>query len=168
MHTPDERAQIMHALEAFIHQRPGLDPRNYISHGMDRDGRAAYRSEVRSITKDLHHARALLSQVRWRDSIDAEALKTALRGSFSGRLSWVPASTWQCQKCSCVSGGAQALATAPDCCGEPMRQNHKLEYTAAPSVLSWQAPCGIISASACRHPTAARTATALNVRPTTA
>jgi hypothetical protein len=42
---------------------------------------------MRGITKDRHHAEELLRAVE-RRSIDAPALKLALTGSFSGRLSW--------------------------------------------------------------------------------
>lgn len=87
-HATDERDAILNAMNAFAEQRPGLDPRNYISDWRDTAGRSAYRAEARSITRDLRHARELLSAVRWRSSIDAEALKTALRGAFSGRLTW--------------------------------------------------------------------------------
>lgn len=75
----DERQQILYALARFIRQRPGLEFGNY-------GDVAAYRAELRQITKDLHHARALLAAVSWR-SIDADALKNAFR-AFSGRLSW--------------------------------------------------------------------------------
>jgi hypothetical protein len=77
---------ILNALSAFANQRPGLDPRNYISHGMDSAGRAAYRAEVRSITKDLHHARTLLRAVELSDGITADDLIKASTRAFSGRL----------------------------------------------------------------------------------
>ena len=85
--TPREaRDNILHALAAFAATRPGLDPRNYISSWSDTEGRKAYAAEVRSITKDLHHARALLTAVRLSGITEAQ-LVTAFR-SFSGRLSW--------------------------------------------------------------------------------
>lgn len=84
--SPDnEREQILAALHRWINQRPGLDPRNY---GTDCNGWSAYRSESRSITRDLHDARQLLAAVSWRTSIGAKALKDALRHSYSGRLTW--------------------------------------------------------------------------------
>lgn len=76
-----EREMILDSLAEFAAQRPGLEFGNY-------GDIAAYRSEMRGITKDLHHARVLLAAVRWRSSIDADALKAALKGAFSGRLSW--------------------------------------------------------------------------------
>jgi hypothetical protein len=85
--APDEKAQILFALGKFIRQRSGIDPRNYISHGMDDAGRKAYRAEARSITRDYQHARALLAAVRMR-SISAENLKSAFTRAYSGRLSW--------------------------------------------------------------------------------
>lgn len=91
MHTQtaiarEARDTILHALAAFAATRPGLDPRNYISGWSDTEGRKAYAAEVRSITKDLHHARALLTAVRL-SSISEAQLIEAFR-AFSGRLSW--------------------------------------------------------------------------------
>jgi hypothetical protein len=75
-----EREQILEALAAFIRQRPGLEFGNY-------GDVSAYRSEMRSITKDRHDAERLLAQVSWREGITAENLKEAFR-AYSGRLSW--------------------------------------------------------------------------------
>lgn len=80
------RADILHALAAFAETRPGLNPRDYARDWRDTKGRKAYAAEVRSITRDLHHARALLTAVRL-SSITEAQLVTAFR-SFSGRLSW--------------------------------------------------------------------------------
>lgn len=76
----DERERILRAMSVFAEQRPGLKWGNY------GDARA-YRSESRSITRDLHDARQLLAAVGWRSSIGAEQLRAAFR-AFSGRLSW--------------------------------------------------------------------------------
>lgn len=84
----NERVHILTALRAFAEQRPGLDPRNYISSYRDTAGRSAYFAEARSITKDLRHARELLAAVAWRSSIGPEELKHAIRHAFAGRLSW--------------------------------------------------------------------------------
>jgi hypothetical protein len=73
-------------LEDFIHQRPNLEPGNYISSGWDEEGRKAYRSEARRITRDLNDARLLLRQVTWRDFTEEE-WKEAFT-AYSGRLSW--------------------------------------------------------------------------------
>ena len=83
--TPREaRDNILHALAAFAATRPGLDPRDYISSWNDTAGRKAYAAEVRSITKDLHHARALLTAVRLSSISEAQLIE-----SFRGkRLSW--------------------------------------------------------------------------------
>lgn len=45
---------------AYIHKRPQLDPRDYISGWHDTDGRANYRREAREITQQLNDARVLL------------------------------------------------------------------------------------------------------------
>lgn len=75
-----ERVNIIAALYRFVAQRPGLEFGNY-------GDVAAYRSELRGITKDLNHARQLIRAVEL-SSIDAEALKEAFKSAFSGRLSW--------------------------------------------------------------------------------
>ena len=74
-----DKSTIIAALDAWIRQRPGLDYGNY-------GDWTAYRSEVRSIGKDLQHARALLNYVAWHDSITAEMILSAAQ---SGRLSIV-------------------------------------------------------------------------------
>ena len=76
----DKKASIIDALSRFAAQRPGLDFANY---GDIR----AYRSEARSIGRDLQHARELLRYVAWHDSIDADAILAAARSNYSGRLS---------------------------------------------------------------------------------
>lgn len=77
-----KREQILQALIAFVRQRPGLEFCNY-------GDVSAYRSELRGITKDRRHAEELLSAVSWREGIDADALLSAAKGAFSGRLSIV-------------------------------------------------------------------------------
>jgi hypothetical protein len=79
------REQILQALDAFARQRPGLDPRNYISDWRDIEGRKMYRQESRAITRDLHDFQALLAQVAWRSSITANDLREAF-SAYSGRL----------------------------------------------------------------------------------
>ena len=71
------RDHILGKLAAFAAKRPRL------KYG-DWGDRAAYRAEVRGITKDLHHARALLTAARLSGVTEAQ-LVAALR---SGRLSW--------------------------------------------------------------------------------
>ena len=75
----DLKTQIVLALSAWVSQRPGLDYGNY-------GDPVAYRAEVRSIGKDLQHARALINYVAWHDSITAEMILDAAK---SGRLSIV-------------------------------------------------------------------------------
>ena len=75
----NRKEALLDALRVFISQRPGLDFGNY-------GDVSAYRSESRSITKDKHHAQALLSAVAWRDSITADDIIAASRHAFSGRL----------------------------------------------------------------------------------
>jgi len=76
----DIKPQLIQALRAWVAQRPGLDYGNY-------GDPVAYRAEMRSIGKDLQHARAMINYVAWHDSITAEMiLKAADNG---GRLSIV-------------------------------------------------------------------------------
>lgn len=77
-----ERDAILAAIAAHVAQRSGIDGRNY---GGDRD---AFLGDYRPMLQHGRDARAMLAQIRWRDSIDAAALKEALRSAFSGRLSW--------------------------------------------------------------------------------
>lgn len=73
------KQEIIAALRTFINQRPGLEYGNY-------GDPVSYRAEVRSIGKDLAHARELLRFVELRDSITADAIIKASEGAFSGRL----------------------------------------------------------------------------------
>lgn len=75
----NRKAAILQALQVFIAQRPGMDPRNY-------GDWASYRQESREVTRDRAHAETLLHSVEWRDSIGADAIIEGFRGAFSGRL----------------------------------------------------------------------------------
>jgi hypothetical protein len=77
-----EKDQILAALTRWIHKRPKLEYCNY-------GDPTAYRSEARSITRDLHHAREMLRAVSWRDNITADDLLAAARANYAGRLSLV-------------------------------------------------------------------------------
>jgi len=79
------KQKIIDALYAFSNKRPGLEPGNYIRDHRDSEGRATYRAESRSITKDLNHARALLRRVEL-SGITAEQIIEASKEAFSGRL----------------------------------------------------------------------------------
>ena len=64
------KQQIIDALRAFTHKRPGLEYGNY-------GDPAAYRAEMRAINKDLHQARALLRYVELHASISAAYINKA-------------------------------------------------------------------------------------------
>jgi hypothetical protein len=82
------RQAIIDSLYAFINQRPGLEPGNYIRDWRDTEGRRAYNQEARTITRDLQTARLLLRQVELREiSFPTEKIVEAARHSYSGRLS---------------------------------------------------------------------------------
>lgn len=74
------KEHILLALRAWVNQRPGLAFGNY-------GDITAYRSELRSITKDRRDALELLNAVSLRDSITADALLAAFPRAYSGRLS---------------------------------------------------------------------------------
>lgn len=73
------KVAVLAALRTFARQRSGIEWGNYGGDG------AAYRSEVRSITKDLTHATALLRAVQLR-SISADDIIRASQNAYSGRL----------------------------------------------------------------------------------
>ena len=68
---------IIDALHQWINQRPGLEFDNY-------GDVSSYRAEMRSIGKDLQHARAMVNYVAWHDSITAEMIMSA--ADNGGRL----------------------------------------------------------------------------------
>jgi len=68
---------IIAALHNWIAQRPGLEFSNY-------GNASSYRSEMRSIGRELHHARAMINYVAWHDSITAEMILRA--ADNGGRL----------------------------------------------------------------------------------
>src|SRR6185369_8741057 len=83
--TPMNVTDVFAALETWIRQRPGLDPRDY---GCDtRDGRSAFQSEVRQIGKDRQRAMKALDDARGLTPAEPELLADAFR-AFSGRLEW--------------------------------------------------------------------------------
>jgi len=75
------KEEIIALLDAWIRQRPGLEYGNY-------GDPVAYRAEIRSIGKDLQHARALLRAVEL-SGVTAEQLTEAFRDAYSGRLSLI-------------------------------------------------------------------------------
>ena len=84
------KTALLDTLHDWINKRPGLDPRDYVRDWTDREGVKAYRAEARSITRDLHAARAMLAYIARRDSITAADILAASRDSFSGRLTIRP------------------------------------------------------------------------------
>ena len=82
----DRRERILSALMKFARQRPGIDPRNYITPGYwNREDAANYRREAREVTADLADLREIMRSIRWRDGISADDLIKATR-AYSGRL----------------------------------------------------------------------------------
>jgi len=72
-----DKSVIVAALHKWIAQRPGLEYGNY-------GDVSVYRSEMRSITRDLQDARAMVNYVAWHDSITADMILDA--GDNGGRL----------------------------------------------------------------------------------
>ena len=75
-----DKSVIIAALHKWIAQRPGLEFGNY-------GDVSAYRSEMRSITRDLQDARSMVNYVAWHDSITAEMILDA--ADNGGRLTMV-------------------------------------------------------------------------------
>lgn len=74
-----KRDQILSALESFASQRPGIEPGNY-------GDWQSYRSESRSVTRDLHDAHALIGACcRYPSLVTEEILRESFR-AYSGRL----------------------------------------------------------------------------------
>ncbi len=79
MNDPRKQA-LIDALDKFVNQRSGLEFANY-------GDAKSFRSEQRSITKDLHDYRALRAQVESHGTLAADMILDAQR-AFSGRLSF--------------------------------------------------------------------------------
>ena len=109
---------LIDTLSRWIHQRPGLEPANYISGWNDSLGRSAYRSDARSITRDLHHARELLRYVAARDSITAERILDACKHNFAGRLTIKPARAHKCECGHKWSAPVELSNATPNLSGE--------------------------------------------------
>lgn len=82
---------VFDALEKFIKSRSGMDHRDYFS-GYDnpkalKEGRRAYFSEARSITKDRREALAALADAR-ELTPRYDVLIAAFPAALSGRLEW--------------------------------------------------------------------------------
>ena len=73
-----DKSTIIAALHKWIAQRPGLEFGNY-------GDVSSYRSEMRSIARDLQHARTMVNYVAWHDSITADMILRA--ADNGGRLS---------------------------------------------------------------------------------
>jgi len=78
--------EIINALRTFAQKRPQLECGNY-------GNPSSYRQESRAITKDLHHARQLLRKVEL-SSITAQDIVNASNEAFSGRLTIIPANSY--------------------------------------------------------------------------
>ena len=88
----DERAAILSALRVWLNRRPGLPFADYCDEGRpgntrpDPEGRKAYASEVRRLTRDRADGLELLAQVELRN-IPEEIMRDGFR-AYAGRLSW--------------------------------------------------------------------------------
>ena len=87
-------SEVFQALESWIKQRPGVDPRDY---GDGRDRLRAYRQEVRAIGQDRKRAMKALDEARGLYPAEPAILADSFR-AFSGRLEWKSA-TLRCGYC---------------------------------------------------------------------
>jgi hypothetical protein len=115
------KENLLSALETFVRQRPGFERGNY-------GDRASYMRDVRSATRDLHHARAL---IRWARStpIPYDVLTGVM--AWRERLSWSGARVYYCTgqywpteyRAAVVSALSRAVrAYARDYCGRDTRE----------------------------------------------
>jgi hypothetical protein len=79
---------ILSTLRAFICQRPGFEPRNYISAWNDTEGRRAYRADVRRAGQDRRDALALLAFIERSAAYDPAVLSDLSDAASRGRLTW--------------------------------------------------------------------------------
>jgi hypothetical protein len=90
--TNHERTAIINALRVWLNRRPGLPFADYCDEGRpgntrpDPEGRKAYASDMRRVTRDRADGLELLAEVE-RRTIPAEAMLEGFR-AYSGRLSW--------------------------------------------------------------------------------
>ena len=82
------KENLLTTLQSWVSKRPGLEFGNY-------GDLSSYRAEMRSITKDRHHAETLLRFVALRESITAESIIEASKRAFSGRLKITPSADGQ-------------------------------------------------------------------------
>ena len=80
----NRKQQLIETLDAFVNQRPGLDPRDYADGTID--GWRNYRRESADITRDMHDYYDIRNAIAWRDSITADNIIKASEHAFSGRL----------------------------------------------------------------------------------
>jgi hypothetical protein len=84
-----EKRTIMDLLDRWVRQRPGLEARAYIRDWQDANGRAAYRDDARTITRQLRHARAMMRYIELRPSITGADIREGF-DLCSGRLTYTP------------------------------------------------------------------------------
>jgi len=91
MTTPTtlSKSEIIDLLRQWVAQSHGIDPRNYISGHNDINGIAAYRQDVRQITKNLNDAQTLIRACELSDGLTAENLVNGFESAYSGRLELV-------------------------------------------------------------------------------
>src|SRR3990167_287401 len=112
---------ILTALDTFVRQRPGMEPGNY-------SDAASYRSESRSITKDLHDYRALERAVMLHESITADMLLDASRSAFSGRLTISKMCDHLSDSSSKATCGACGRSWCDDCYPAPSAMCHHCNH----------------------------------------
>ena len=82
-------------IAAYAAQNPGLEFVNYCSDWRDVDGRRAYFSEARSITRDLARVRTALHDAYYAGATDADVIEASTH-TFSGRLTVTPTNIDYC------------------------------------------------------------------------
>lgn len=136
--------QILDAIEAWIKQRPGLDPADYGCHArqlayssrnQQRDAMRALRAEIREIGKDRQRAMKVLAEARRLDPHQPDLMIDAFH-AFSGRLEWKPIlgmdadGPVDCPNCGTKQAAGSASICASCSCDYANRPvGGRLEYT---------------------------------------
>jgi len=71
----EAQPQTLRMLAAYAAKNPGLDFRDYCRGWQDKDGRAAYFSEARSITNDLRRVREAILAAYYADVTDDDLIE---------------------------------------------------------------------------------------------
>ena len=159
---PENHCLALRAIASYAAQNPGLEYGNYASDWRDTAGRAAYFSESRQITRDLHRVRDAMQGAY--AVTDADVIEASER-AFSGRLSVKRCRAWECAcghkwradvKMSPATGNLSGEATqwCPKCNARPLMGSPwqmRIDYcTGQYWPTEYRKACAAVIETACR------------------